>query len=374
MSELIFYNSFDIFCNSKNKEKRSLIPGGNQFASFFQIFSENITCIDRNGIMQIPLKTKILDHLKIPEYTKFDTSFSDICDERAKFLLHKSEHIKHRKIVVMYSGGIDSTLILCSFLKHATPKQLDNILVLLSEKSIDENPNFYYNHIIKKFKCESSWKFQYFLGNDDYLFVTGENADQLFGSQVNDEFTRDKPYTDLFRPIHEMEGQILDFLGSKLNDGHKQYAEPFFKLFEKMVSKSPIELNSVYRFFWWINFTTKWQSVYLRIIPYSKNTKTLKLEENYTTFYHTKEFQLWSLNNTNKFSYDVDQCGKKIAKQYILDVNGDVSYLNKPKMGSLSGLARRKEYVYTIDSDMNYINEYPSEEYYNCENDFVELK
>ena len=73
---------------------------------------------------------KVLDFLKMPEYDNtFDKSFEQVCDERAQFLLHYAEW-KNKKIAVMYSGGVDSTLILCSFLKNAKPNQLKNISIV----------------------------------------------------------------------------------------------------------------------------------------------------------------------------------------------------------------------------------------------------
>ena len=140
-----------------------------------------------------------------------------------------------------------------------------------------------------------------------------------------------------------------------------------------MVDNAPIKLENVYQFFWWINFTTKWQSVYVRLLAYTLNKTSLKLEENYTTFYHTEPFQLWALNNTDKFSLNIDNCGKIVSKKYIFDVNGDKDYMKKPKLGSLTHLAKRKEMVYTIDSNVQFGDEYPTEEYYNYGNDFEKM-
>jgi hypothetical protein len=369
MSSLIFYNSYNIFNDSTNKDKLKSVPGGEAFSSYFQLFSKNISAIDRTGTINIPLKTEILDFLKMPEYRKYDKSFDEICDDKARELLNR---LGNRKLAVMYSGGVDSTLILCSLIKNATKEELKRVVVLLSNESIGENPNFYYNYIIKNFECVSSYRFPYFLGDDNYLFVSGENADQLFGSQVNDSFTKENPYTDLFKTMNEAEGQIMDYFNIKLDASNKKYAEPMMLIFKKMVDAAPIELNNVYKFFWWINFVTKWQSVYVRILPYSMNKTTLKLEENYTTFYCSEDFQLWSMNNTDKFS-EIDSAGKRIPKQYIVDVNGDKEYLNKPKFGSLAHLVKRKEFVYTMDSDMKFGKEYPTEEYYNYGNDFEKM-
>ena len=44
----------------------------------------------------------------------------------------------------MYSGGIDSTLIMVSLLKVATDKELkENVIVLLTQASIFENESFF---------------------------------------------------------------------------------------------------------------------------------------------------------------------------------------------------------------------------------------
>ena len=50
-----------------------------------------------------------------------------------------------KKLAVMYSGGIDSTAIVCSLLKNCSEKDIkENVIVLLSDHSILENQNFHY--------------------------------------------------------------------------------------------------------------------------------------------------------------------------------------------------------------------------------------
>jgi hypothetical protein len=370
---MIFYNSYDIFVNHLNREKLNIIPGGAEFSSFFQIFSMNISCFDRSGVMKTPMNVKLLPHMKLPEYRIFKKSYEQICDDRAKELLNQCEQ-NNKKLAVMYSGGIDSTLILCSLLKVATKKQLDMVVVLLSDESIKENNNFYYQYVIKNFECVSSYKFPYYLGNDGYLFISGENADQLFGSQVCDEFVYGKNYNILFNSIENTEGHIIDFFDKKLFDSHKKYKEGVFNIFKKIVEKCPIEIDTVYKFFWWINFTTKWQSVYVRLLPFANDTTSIKPQENYTTFYCTEEFQLWSLNNSNCFVKDTKDSAKYISKEYIYNFNKDLDYLKKPKVGSLTHLARRKSIPLILDENMNSSYDWPKEEYYNQNNDFVDLK
>lgn len=370
---LIFYNSYDTFLNPKNKSLCDNVPGSNNFANYFKVFSLNISAIDRTKTVKFPLKTHILPHLKLPDFIQQSTSFGDICDERALFLMMKAKHTG-RKLAIMYSGGIDSTTILCSLLKNCSAKDIqENVVVLLSHQSINENESFYYNHVVKYFNCVSSFRFPYFLGNDDYIFLSGENADQLFGSQVVGNFTEVYPFSDVLKSVAVAKDKLINLFSIRLN-GDIAASSLLFDRLKKICDAAPIPIDNLYKMLWWINFTTKWQSVYVRMLPYSKNQDTLILEENYTTFFCTKEFQLWAMNNSDSLSGDGTTPSKFVAKKYIVDYNGDSSYYSKPKIGSLTNLATQKTMPMWINEDLNYSYDYPNSSLYNYDNDFMETK
>lgn len=365
MNNFIFYNSFDIFVDKKNEEKKLKIPGGKTFSNFFDIFGKNITFIDRTNNVATPLKCNILPHLEMPMFETYSKHYYDICDERAIQLYNQAIKSK-RKLLIMYSGGIDSTLILCALLKNINEKDLkENTIVLLSDLSIQENLNFYYDYVVKKFNCISSYKFPYYIGHDNFLFTSGENADQLFGSQATGFYTVDKDFSVVFEPLKKTEGTIIDWMSKRCGD--KANGEKIYHTLKKITDAAPIKIDNTFKYFWWINFTTKWQSVYVRMLPFSKNKQTLKLEENYTTFYHTKDFQLWAMNN----AISENRRCKQVAKDYIFEYNGDLEYLNKPKIGSLSSLFKNKSTCTYIDSQMNFSKDYPNESFYNYNNDFI---
>jgi len=368
---MIYYNSYDIFNNPVYHSDLEKVPGGREFSTLFKMFSQNITFLDRTNTISIPLNMTTPDFLKMPSMDMFThKSFEEICDERARQLLDHAAKT-NRTITVMYSGGIDSTLILCSFLKNAKPEELKNIIVLLSEKSILENPVFYHQFIIKHFKCDSSYKFPAYMGNDKILFVTGENADQLFGSQVTGGLVTFAGYDSLLSPIEQMEGTLIDFFIEGSPTFYKPYIAPAYHILKRVTDAAPIKIDNVYKFLWWINFAMKWQSVYVRIMPYSWNRDNIKFEENYTTFYSPAQFQLWSMHNSDKLIGDSPETFKFIQKKYILDVNGDAGYLKKLKMGSLASMVQRKENCFFIDDKLKYHDTFPAEEYYNYNNDFV---
>ena len=376
---IIFYNSHDIFIKHANREKLKEIPGGEMFSLYFKVFSQNITAVDRTNTITTPLDVSVLPHLQMPQFESFTSTFEEICDNRAQELMFHAKKTG-RKLAVMYSGGIDSTLILCALLKNCTEEDLKStVVVLLSNASIRENPNFFYNHVIKKFNCVSSFRYTHFLGNDNYVFVSGENGDQLFGSQVVSAFTQDRPFADVFKNINNMEGELINWMYKttfKFNEPQytKQHIEQLFFIFKKIVDAAPVKLDTVYKFFWWINFTTKWHSVYVRPLPFSKNLNTIKFEENYTTFYCTKEFQLWAMNNHDSFIKDTPDTAKYVSKDYIFKYNKDLEYLKKPKIGSLWRMFRQKNIPFTLDQNLKANYNYPDNTMYNYSNDFMEIK
>ena len=138
--------------------------------------------IDRTSTIKFPVKMEIMDQCRMPEFKKQTTSLEELCEQRARWLLDHA--IKtNRKLGIMYSGGIDSTLIMVSLFKIASDEELYNHCVcIMNDLSIAENPNFYNNYIVKKMRIKSSNAFDLFLGNDKYVVVSGEGGDQLFSA------------------------------------------------------------------------------------------------------------------------------------------------------------------------------------------------
>ena len=93
---------------------------------------------------------------------------------RAKELLARAERLDV-SLYSFWSGGIDSTCVLVSLLKNASASQKERIVVLMSEESISENPNFYRDHVHGKLRRDSSTMFPYLLGTK-HLFVSGERV------------------------------------------------------------------------------------------------------------------------------------------------------------------------------------------------------
>jgi hypothetical protein len=364
MKKILYYRPAVVTDN-----KNINLPGIRKFSYFFKLYSPDVTIVDRTGVIKMPVNIHNL--FPLPKFKVFTKTYEEICNERAKSLLQKADSMRVR-LCVMYSGGVDSTLVVVSLLKNATEIQKKNITIFLSEESILENPNFYKNHIEGKLRIESSIKFPYIFGTN-ILLVTGEHNDQLFGSDIIaklivqfGESVVNKPYS------REL---LISFFNTRLND--ISISTFYVDLFEKLVANAPIKIQTNFEFLWWINFALKWQTVFIRMAVFtSKNNissvNKQYMESNYETFYGTEDFQLWSMNNLDKRIKNTWVSYKWLCKDIIFDYTKDQDYRdNKIKIGSLgkimfgTGSFNFVDDMYTIYKNLNL------DEYYVSNNDFI---
>src|ERR1700733_10926414 len=173
--EFIYYNS--IIASHK---RNWALAGIEKFSSYFKIYNLGVVPIDRTGTITFPIKTKSL--FPMPAYRTFTKTYEEVCNARAKELLERAEKLDV-SLYSFWSGGMDSTTVLVSLLKNATASQKDRIVVLMSEESISENPNFYRDHVRGKLRRDSSAVFPYLMGGK-HLVGNGYPNDQVVGSDL----------------------------------------------------------------------------------------------------------------------------------------------------------------------------------------------
>jgi hypothetical protein len=345
-------------------------PGVARFAHLFRLYGNWVVPLDRTGTISTPIRSVSL--FPVPTYRAFSKSYEDLCSDRAGEILGKAEKLGVR-IYVMYSGGIDSTCILVSLLKQATPQQRKNIVVLLSQESIAEYPRFYQEHIRGKLKVDSSIRFPDLLGGGDML-LSAEHNDMVMGSdKIGDLMTRYGPDV-----IHERYSRdlITDLLETSLN-GDAEAADFYVDLFERIRDVAPVPIDTNFEFLWWINFAVKWQACYAYIVMLTPPKNAHGFTKNYldtrfVSFFNTEDFQLWSMNNPDKRIRDTWTSYKWIAKQVIYDYTKDAEYRdNKVKNGSLIWLTNRLYTNSFLDEDLRFSNDLAPETYLEPRNDFA---
>jgi hypothetical protein len=347
-------------------------PGMTRFLSAVTLYGGKWAFpIDRTGTIRTPVRSVSL--FPIPQSRAFTKSYEEICNDRAREILRKADELGIR-IYVLYSGGIDSTCLLVSLLKEATPEQKKGIVVLMSHESIAENPRFYEEHIRGKLRVESSIMFINLLGGDD-IILSAELNDQIMGSDIIGKMIVRYGTSVIHEPYDR--DKVLAIFGDALS-GDVQTARFYVDLFERIRDAAPVPIRSNFEFLWWINFTTKWQACLAYVLLFMPTRKARAVRKDYLdtrflAFFNTDEFQLWALNNPDKRIKDSWASYKWIAKDVIYDYTKDAEYRdNKTKVQSRA-LILRQHYLPNkfVDENMEFSNELAPESYLEPKNDFA---
>jgi hypothetical protein len=339
--------------------------------SIYKLINLNVSLVDRCDQIKNPYAFH--NYFPMPTVpTGFDKTYKEICVERASQLLDHAKKL-NKPIVILYSGGIDSTAVVISFLLATT--DTSNITIALNTASITENPNFYYSHIRGRFKLLPSERTLDML-TGDCVMVGGEFNDQLFGSDIMGEYQKFAPVEQLFVPYAE--SNIVPFLEHAGMETAQ--AKQWYSLLDNHIrTQNRCEIKYVKDFFWWLNFAFKWQSVYFRIIARTARRELIDqtfLDNYYHQFYNTDDFQCWSMMNPDK-KIATDWRGYKItAKELILEYTNDQEYFeNKVKMGSLSGIFRLRGVPDALgineDGTFEFVDTLDKSDYYDPDNSFV---
>jgi hypothetical protein len=353
------------------------LPGVAKWKELWKIIPLNVSLVDRTGHIEFPYNFKIYSGLEMPALDKtFNLSYEDCCNERAKELVSLSDQYK-KPIKVLYSGGIDSTLVLISLMKCIPADQIrDQVTVSISANSIVENPNFYYNYIRNTFNLESSNKISSCI-DGTHIVVTGEHNDQLFGSDLMAEIMRHPKFS---KEIYSK--YTRQFIVSWLV--HKgmtpSAATTWFDLIDDQIKRqAECEVTTNFHFFWWINFCFKWQTVFFRIIARTSQQLQQPIDSCAINtwlhhFYSAENFQQWSmLNHDKKILVDWNSY-KYEAKKVIYNFNHDAEYRDyKVKIGSLYNLFLQTKIPEVIDTDLNFVKfgSFDPVEYHNPSNSFI---
>jgi hypothetical protein len=300
----------------------------------------------------------------IPDSNPIYNAFDIITDTRALEVCTASD--AYEKVYIFWSGGIDSTVILCALLKNWDKSSLSKLIVVLNRHSIDENPVMYQYIIQKNISITDTNEF--YSGNlrftNSALYLSGNTGDPLFGYPRIYEFNDQYPgiYNKPWRKNKDMLRQWFS-----INAGEES---GLFAL-ECIINSLVIDVDTVYDFLWWTNFNWGWdfdiyqQSWLFQMIEPTVNAKKF-LEENNILFFNSKAYQNWAVSTigTNLKIGNTVSSHKLAAKQYIYEFNQDLAYFqNKIKEDSISKnteFARCNRMV-AVDTDYNLYYTAPSE-------------
>ena len=326
---------------------------------------------DRSGTLVQPINLAMHDACRLPELSSQSLSYDDAVDLRVKAIYQASVTL-NKPIGIMWSGGIDSTMVVVGFMRNYSLADLKGrIKIILSTEATFENPKFYKEHILPNFEFLNSehtpWMF-----NGSIILVTGEFNDQLFGSdlikfylthqgadELNSKFTRSRIFNHINHYIKD--DQVSNILIDAVVASSNNYG---------------VKLEKNSDFFWWYNFCFKWQTVHFRIYALTFPSQIPNITKQWDStylyhFYQTEEFQLWSINNPQVRYIDDWKNYKLEAKQSIYNFNKDFDYFkNKIKRPSLTTVFNHRILNEAVTEDFEILEKFNPQDYYNPENLF----
>jgi len=361
--ELIAYQSRQFLNQSTNYVEHSLWKG------LYKLLGDiNIGLNDRTNTFKFPIVTTVPENFEIPNFRNSILSYKECALSRAQEILNRQETVD-KPIYLMYSGGIDSSVVLTSFMELlGVDSAAKRINILMNQESIDENPEMWYNYIRPNFNVISS-DFSY---NDKdiekMIYVSGELNDQLFGADIQQSYElffgaksllMPVSYDLLYKFISECKG--LDEIESKF----------WTEILILNLNSCPKIDRNMGDVFWWYNFTWKWIYVYYRVFLFSRLGNHVDkdwIQNDYFPFFGTNEFQLWSLYSDELKHQGTWGTYKYTAKKYVCDFLKSDFYMNKVKRQSLKNIVYLRKRYGSLDSNLTIHKNLPIENVYQEDN------
>jgi hypothetical protein len=290
--------------------------------------------------------------------------FFETTDRRAIELENKS--LSFKNVYVFWSGGMDSTLILAAILKNWKNENLEKLVVVLNQHSIDENKNMYENYIHAKLKTESTDKF--FNGelnfSNENVYVDGNVGDTVSYLML-EHF--DAKYPGYYNKPWKKHINILIEHFSEYET--IEHGRDTYKRIVRSLNENKFEVETIYDFLWWMTFNWLHDKLLYNILwqytPCFNQNLDIKnfLETNMFQWFNGESYQDWlvsTIGTDERIGRDITT-NKLAFKKYIFDFNKDQDYFfNKRKEASTprNAVLSNHKILCAIDTEYNYYYRY----------------
>lgn len=332
MKKLLYYIPHRLYRSEAFKEVNPITQ------EFLKMFNPWISLSDRTGTIDVP-GIEVYNNSPIPSKPNVVPSFSAASYARIDECIDKFSAENKERIVVFHSGGIDSTLIISLLISHPKWNMLkDSVWLAINEDSQIENPDFFNDIVLPYFGTRLLPSNDYYtiITNPNNLCVTGECADNLFGSLTL------KSYMDStldFDAIHKpWETTSLIWLLDK----REAYRDEREQMLYDLVNACPVSIDTNHEFLWWLNFSMKWQAVKYRMSMHAPMAWQAEyIAFNVVNFFDSVEYQQWALYTTETKVGGKWNTYKLPAKNLINDIWANEKYKTyKTKWPSLPSITR----------------------------------
>lgn len=300
--------------------------------------------VDRSNKITLPFSS-----IGLPEYS-LDFPIKNIDLDTACFNRSRELIALGKKIYVLWSGGIDSTLVVVSLLKAGIPK--DQIYVVCNTDSQKENYNFFLKilnsvNLVSTEMLMQTLKYK----NLDGLVLSAEHGDLSCGYDFSSEMLQIFG-SDYLKLPASRENILKYFKHKKLNE---ESANCWYDIFMESAKMSPRPVDSTYDFSWWAGFNWRWQYALEKF-----RMRFYRVPDS-TTFFLGHDIQNWAIHHQQP-NLETLKDFKPEYKKIIFEYTGDEDYYkNKIKhesttlyygSNSYAAVLENQSRIHTKDFDL----------------------
>lgn len=256
-----------------------------------------------------------------------------------------------RDIVLMYSGGIDSTAVLVALMKNARYKEfLDQgrIKIAMSSVSIHEYPELFYETILPTFPIMLA-DYNLVMQDPNAFVVTGDAGDYVIGNTDTPIFFHNGTTDNL----HEDKSILWPYLDNI------DTSKKFSNFASKLAELAPFDIVSLNQMYWWIGqaFVHQGEMCYPWTWSATTDLSELASFNKVYRFFLDPRFTTFSFEymSTNPVCTNYNSV-RQFPREYIVDFTQHPSYLNKIKVFSQK-LLFRKRYKTRIYADLTFASD-----------------
>jgi len=283
---------------------------------------------------------------RVPDFdNSFDQDFAEVTNQRCIDLIAQRSD---KPWAVLWSGGIDSTVMVCSLISNLTDSEKQSVTILCDIGSITENPGFFHSQIRPNFRIDSIEKvLDYY---DKHLVLGGEMGDCLFAHRYSGLLKRidlaDRPWA---RSTDEMI-EFISFAGNTTVD----FARWIWERLTSNVQSVDVPVETCRDIFWWMGFNWLWIPTAVRF-QRRTNLPMKVWKDRHVHWFDNTAYQQWAMhnNNTGEKNGPEPWQQKYAAKSYIhaLDQNNHY-FQHKLKVNSGGRRERRDENWLGLDANL----------------------
>lgn len=329
----------------------STSPGGKFFIDIARRLNPNRFVTRDNSEWTLPWPQEMIPKYQMVSYDPdFGQTFAEVSDAKAlDFKRRINEH--NERFAIMYSGGIDSTVIMTALLKNLTAEELKNIVVCTSVPAIVENPQFWHKYIWDKFQVIDSMTYKYHdLIEQGLTPVTADDGDCIHGTVFglnlyhNWEALVGPRLSDASRShiasimpsfsdpnVHysEFKDLLISYMAYPANqkfpivgveNPDPNFGRRLYDKFARNADTATVPVNSLHDFFWWLIFNVKMLNCGVRgALYYNDRIAPEQAIHAVENWYLDAGYQRWSMvnnNNGEKIGHSAATY-KKAARDYI---------------------------------------------------------